>query len=124
MYLTSHIEGRSRIKFLNLIEMLLFLKNTKHIPGLKSFERNDLALTILIKYETDSPFDYVLKNITSRQSEPQLSKADISAYILPLLTSRITKALWLIILFGPTVGFLQFSISSMIVNRYIQARFD
>jgi hypothetical protein len=95
----------------------------KNIPGLKSLEHDDAALTILVKYEPASPFDYVIKNIISKEPELRLSKDDISSYVAPVLTNRITKALWLIAVLGVKVGFLQFSVSSMIVNRYIKARF-
>ena len=123
MYPVSHIEGRTRLKFPNLYEKSLFLENTKSIQGLKSLEHDDAALTVLVKYEPDSPFDYVMKNIVSKELEPQLSKEDISSYVAPVLTNRITKALWLIAVLGAKVGFLQFSVSNMIVNRYIKARF-
>jgi hypothetical protein len=123
VYPVSHIEGRTRLKFPNLYEKGLFLENAKNIPGLKSLKHDDLALTILVKYESASPFDYVIKNIISKEPEPRLSKDDISSYVAPVLTNRITKALWLIAVLGVKVGFLQFSVSSMIVNRYIKARF-
>jgi hypothetical protein len=123
VYPVSHIEGRTRLKFPNLYEKSLFLENAKNIPGLKSLKHDDLALTILVKYESASPFDYVIKNIISKEPEPRLSKDDISSYVAPVLTNRITKALWLIAVLGVKVGFLQFSVSSMIVNRYIKARF-
>ncbi len=123
MYPVSHIEGRTRLKFPNLYEKNLFLENTKNIPGLKSLEYDGAALTVLVKYEPDSPFDYVMKNIISKEPEPRLSKEDISSYVAPVLTNRITKVLWLIAVLGVKVGFLQFSISNMIVNRYIRARF-
>jgi len=123
VYPVSHIEGRTRLKFPNLYEKSLFLENTKSIQGLKSLEHDDAALTVLVKYEPDSPFDYVMKNIVSKELEPQLSKEDISSYVAPVLTNRITKALWLIAVLGAKVGFLQFSVSNMIVNRYIKARF-
>ncbi len=123
MYPVSHIEGRTRLKFSDLYEKDLFLKNTKNISGLKSLEHDDVALTVLVKYEPDSPFNYIMKNIVSKEPEPKLSKDDISSYVAPVLTNRLTKALWLMAVLGPTVGFLQFSISSMMVNRYIKARF-
>jgi hypothetical protein len=123
VYPVSHIEGRTRLKFPNLYEKKLFLENTKNIPGLKSLEHDDAALTVLVKYETDSPFDYVMRNIVSREPEPKLSKEDISSYVTPVLKAPLTKALWLMAVLGVKVGFLQFSISSMIVNRYIKARF-
>ena len=123
MYPVSHIEGRTRLKFPNLYEKKLFLENTKNIPGLENLEHDDAALTVLAKYQPDSPFDYVMKNIVSKEPEPRLTKDDISSYVAPVLKAPLTKALWLILLFGPKVGFLQFSISSMIVNRYIKTRF-
>jgi hypothetical protein len=123
VYPVSHIEGRTRLKFPNLYEKNLFLENTKNIPGLKNLEYDDAALTVLVKYEPDSPFDYIIKNIVSRELEPRLSKDDISSYVAPVLTNRITKALWLMAVLGLKVGFLQFSISTMMVNRYIKARF-
>jgi hypothetical protein len=123
VYPVSHIEGRTRLKFPNLYEKNLFLENTKNIPGLKNLEYDDAALTVLVKYEPDSPFDYIMKNIVSRELEPRLSKDDISSYVAPVLTNRITKALWLMAVLGLKVGFLQFSISTMMVNRYIKARF-
>lgn len=123
MYPVSHIEGRTRLKFPNLYEKNLFLENIKNIPGLKRLEHEDVALTVLVKYDPDSPFDYVIKNIVSREPEQRLSKDDFSSYVAPVLTNRITKALWLIAVLGVKVGFLQFSISSMMVNRYIKARF-
>ncbi|SRR5579875_1676099 len=123
MYPVSHIEGRTRLKFPNLYEKNLFLENIKNISGLKNLEHDGAALTVLVKYEPDSPFDYIMKNIISREPEPRLSKEDISSYVSPILTNRITKALWLVAVLGIKVGFLQFSISTMIVNRYIKARF-
>lgn len=123
MYPVSHIEGRTRLKFPNLYEKSLFLENTKSIPGLKSLEHDDATLTVLVKYEPNSPFDYIMKSIISKELEPQLSKEDISSYVAPLLTNRITKALWLMAVLGAKVGFLQFSVSNMIVNRYIKAKF-
>lgn len=123
MYPISHIEGRTRLKFPNLYEKNLFLENTKNIPGLKSLEHDDVTLTVLVKYEPNSPFDYIMKNIISKEPEQGLSKDDISSYVTPILKSPLTKALWLMTVLGIKVGFLQFSISSMIVNRYIKARF-
>ncbi len=123
MYPISHIEGRTRLKFPNLYEKNLFLENTKNIPGLKSLEHDDATLTVLVKYEPNSPFDYIMKNIVSKEPEQGLSKDDISSYVTPILKSPLTKALWLMTVLGIKVGFLQFSISSMIVNRYIKARF-
>jgi len=123
VYSVSHIEGRTRLKFPNLYEKNLFLENTKNIPGLKSLEHDDATLTVLVKYEPHSPFDYIMKNIVSKEPEPRLSKDDISSYVAPVLKDPLTKALWLMTVLGIKVGFLQFSISSMIVNRYIKARF-
>lgn len=123
MYLVSHIAGRSRLKFTNLTELYLFSDKMKLIPGIESIEPNVTVLTVLIKYEIGSPLDYILQKMVSKPHELKLSKEDVSAYITPLLANPITKALWLIALFGTTVGFLQFSISSMIVNKYIQAKF-
>ncbi len=123
MYPVFHIEGRTRLRFSDLYEKGLFLKNTKNISGLKSLEHDDAALTVLVKYEPDSSFNYIMKNIVFKEPEAKLSKDDISSYVAPVLTNRLTKALWLMTVLGPTVGFLQFSISSMMVNRYIKARF-
>jgi len=123
VYLVSHIEGRTRLKFPNLYEKNLFLENTRNIPGLKSLEHDDATLTVLVKYEPNSPFDYIMKNIVTKEPEQGLSKDDISSYVAPVLKDPLTKALWLMTVLGIKVGFLQFSISSMIVNRYIKARF-
>jgi hypothetical protein len=122
-YLVSHIEGRTRLSFPNLYEKEDFIKNVKNIPGLKELGSNGKTLTVLVKYEPESPFGYVIKQIISKPPKPKISKEDISSYLAPVLKEPMTKALWLIFIFGPKVGFLQFSISSMIVNRYIKARF-
>jgi hypothetical protein len=95
----------------------------KNISGLKNLEHNGDSLTVLVKYEPGSPFGYILKNIISKEPESKLTNYDISHYVAPLLKNHLTKALWLIVVLGPTVGFLQFSISTMMVNRYIRAKF-
>jgi hypothetical protein len=123
VYLVSHIEGRTRLKFSDLYEKESFIKNVKDIAGLKKLEGNGNTLTVLARYEPGSPFDYVIKKIISKEPEPEIKKDDISSYVAPVIKEPMTKALWLIFIFGPKVGFLQFSISSMIVNRYIKARF-
>ncbi len=122
-HLVSHIEGRTRLSFPNLYEKESFIKNVKNIQGLKELDSNGKTLTVLVKYEPDSPLGYIIKQIISKELKPRISKEDISSYLAPVLKEPITKALWLIFIFGPKVGFLQFSISSMIVNRYIKARF-
>jgi hypothetical protein len=121
--LVSHIEGRTRLKFSDLYEKNTFIENMKKVSGLKDLESNGNALTVLLKYAPDSPFGYVIKQIISKEPEPKLSKDDISSYVAPLLTDPVTKALWLMAVLGSKVGFLQFGISSMIVNRYIKAKF-
>ena len=121
--LVSHIEGRTRLKFSDLYEKNTFIENMKKVSGLKDLESNGNALTVLLKYAPDSPFGYVIKQIISKEPEPKLSKDDISSYVAPLLTDSVTKALWLMAVLGSKVGFLQFGISSMIVNRYIKAKF-
>jgi hypothetical protein len=95
----------------------------KNISGLKDLESNGNTLTVLVKYEPDSPFGYVIKNMILKDPEPRVSKNDISSYVAPLLTDPLTKALWLMAVLGTKVGFVQFGISSMIVNRYIKAKF-
>lgn len=122
-HLVSHIEGRTRLSFPNLYEKEAFIKNVKNIPGLKELGSNGKTLNVLVKYEPDSPCGYIIKQIISEPPRPKISKEDISSYVSPLLKEPMTKALWLIFIFGPKVGFLQFSISVMIVNRYIKARF-
>ncbi len=123
IYLVSHIEGRTRLQFSNLYEKNSFVENMKNISGLKQLESNGNALTVLVKYEPESPFGYVVKSLISKYPEPKLSKDDISSYVSPLLADPITKALWLMAVLGSKVGFLQFGISSMIVNKYIKAKF-
>ncbi|HSE83063.1 MAG TPA: hypothetical protein VLB01_00780 [Thermodesulfobacteriota bacterium] len=121
--LVSHIEGRTRLSFPNLYEKESFIKNVKNMPGVNQLESNGKTLNVLVKYEPDSPCGYLIKQIISKPPKPKISKEDISSYVAPVLKEPMTKALWLIFIFGPKVGFLQFSISSMIVNRYIKARF-
>ncbi len=121
--LVSHIEGRTRLKFENLYEKNLFLENMKNISGLKNLEYNGESSTVLVKYEPNSQIDYIIKNIISKEPEPKLMNYDISHYVTPLLKSPLTKALWLMAVLGPKVGFMQFGISVMIVNRYIRAKF-
>lgn len=121
--LVSHIEGRTRLGFPNLFEKESFVKNTKDIAGLKRLESNGKTLTVLATYEPGSQFEYIIDKIISKPPKPKFSKEDVSSYVSPLLKDPITKALWLIFIFGPKVGFLQFSISSMIVNKYIKAKF-
>jgi hypothetical protein len=121
--LVSHIEGRTRLKFPDLYEKNLFLENIKSISGVKNVEHNGESLTVLVKYEPNSQIDYIIKNIISREPEPRLRNYDISHYVTPLLKSPLTKALWLMAILGYKVGFLQFAISTMIVNRYIRAKF-
>jgi hypothetical protein len=123
MYLVSHIEGRTRLKFSDLHEKNSFIKNMRNISGLKELESNGNTLTVLVKYAPDSPFGYIIGNMISKEPEPKLSKDDISSYVAPLLTNPITKAVWLMGVLGAKVGFLQFGISSMIVNKYIKAKF-
>jgi len=121
--LVSHIEGRTRLRFSNLYEKNSFVENMKNIAGLKQLESNGNVLTVLVKYEPGSPFGYIVKNLISKEPEPKLSKDDISSYVSPLLADPITKSLWLMAVLGTKVGFLQFGISSMIVNKYIKAKF-
>jgi hypothetical protein len=121
--LVSHIEGRTRLKFSNLYEKNTFIDNMKNVSGLKHLESNGNTLTVLVKYDPDSPFGYIIRQIISKEPEPKLSKDDISSYVAPLLTDPLTKAFWLMAVLGTKVGFLQFGISSMIVNRYIKAKF-
>ena len=121
--LVSHIEGRTRLKFSNLYEKNTFIENMKNVSGLKDLESNGNTLTVLVEYAPDSPFGYVIRQIISKDTEPKLSKDDISSYVAPILADPVTKALWLMAVLGTKVGFLQFGISSMIVNRYIKAKF-
>ncbi|MGH7802465.1 MAG: hypothetical protein ACREOW_17890 [Thermodesulfobacteriota bacterium] len=121
--LVSHIEGRTRLKFQDLYEKNLFLENIKNISGLQKLEHNGEALTVLVKYEPNSQIDYIIKNMISKEPETKLANYDVSHYVTPLLKSPLTKALWLIAILGYKVGFLQFAISTMIVNRYIRAKF-
>jgi hypothetical protein len=119
----SHIEGRTRLRFSDLYEKNTFIENMKNVPGLKHLESNGNSLTVLVKYAPDSPFGYITRQIISKEPEPKLTKGDISSYITPLLTDPVTKAFWLMAVLGTKVGFIQFGISSMIVNRYIKAKF-
>jgi hypothetical protein len=125
VYLESHIEGRTRLKFPNLYEKESFIDNVKDIKGLKKLDasKNNKSLTVLVEYEPSSQFHYILRNIVSREPARRFTKNDLSSYVSPVLSNPIAKAAWLILVLGPTVGFLQFSISAMIVNRYIKAKF-
>jgi hypothetical protein len=121
--LVSHIEGRTRFKFENLYEKNLFVENIRNISGIKNLEHNGELLSVLVKYEPNSQIDYIIKNIISKETEPRLANYDISHYVTPLLKSHLTKALWLMAVLGTKVGFMQFAISTMIVNRYIRIKF-
>jgi hypothetical protein len=125
IYLVSHIEGRARLKFPNIYEKESFIKNVKEIKGLNKIDisSNSKRMTALVEYDPRSPFHYILKNLVSDEPKLRVTRNDISSYVSPVLTNPIAKAIWLILVLGPTVGFLQFSISAMIVNRYIKAKF-
>ena len=125
VYKVSHIEGRTRLKFPDIYEKESFIINVKDIKGLKRLgtNGNSLSLTVLVEYEPRTPFDYVLKNMMKEEAKPLVSRHDISSYVSPVLTNPLAKALWLVTVLGPSVGILQFGISSMIVNRYIKAKF-
>lgn len=125
VYKLSHIEGRTRLKFPDIYEKESFINNIKDIKGLKRLETkgNSRSLTVLVEYEPRTPFDYILKNMMKEEPKPLVSRHDISSYVSPVLTNPLTKALWLVVVLGPSVGILQFGISAMIVNRYIKARF-
>lgn len=125
VYLESHIEGRTRVKFPNLYEKESFINNVRDIKGLKNLDasKNHKSLTVLVEYEPSSQFHYILRNMVSKEPMPRFARNDLSSYVSPVLTNPIAKAIWLILVLGPPVGFIQFSISSMIVNRYIKAKF-
>ncbi len=125
VYLESHIEGRTRLKFPNLYEKESFISNISEIKGLKRLDasKNNKSLTVLVEYEPSSQFHYILRNMVSKEPASRFTRNDLSSYVSPVLSNPIAKAIWLILVLGPTVGFLQFSISAMIVNRYIKAKF-
>lgn len=125
VHLESHIEGRTRLKFPNLYEKESFIDNVKDIKGLTKLDasKNSKSLTVLVEYEPSSQFHYILRNIVSEEPVRAFTRNDLSSYVSPVLTNPIAKAVWLMLVLGPTVGFLQFSISTRIVNRYIKAKF-
>lgn len=125
VHVESHIEGRTRLKFPNLYEKESFINNVKDIKGLKNLDasKNNKNLTVLVEYEPSSQFHYVLRNMVSKEPTVRFTRSDLSSYVSPVLSNPIAKAIWLMLVLGPTVGFLQFSISAMIVNRYIKGKF-
>jgi hypothetical protein len=125
VYLQSHIKGRTRLKFSNLYEKESFIDNVNEIKGLKKLDasKNSKSLTVLVEYEPSSQFHYILRHMVSEEPAPRFSRNDLSSYVSPVLANPVAKVIWLMLVLGPTVGFLQFSISAMIVNRYIKAKF-
>ncbi|MGQ0793309.1 MAG: hypothetical protein ACT4NX_04385 [Deltaproteobacteria bacterium] len=123
VYPVSHIDGRTRLKFSNLYEKEAFIKNMQSVPGLLEVDSSGNSLTALVKYETPSPFAYVIDKIISKEPEPMATRDDISSFIAPLIADPAAKAFWLMTVLGPKVGFLEWGISSMIVNRFIKAQF-
>jgi hypothetical protein len=123
MKIVSRTDSRVRIKFDNEFEKISFLKNMKEIPGIKELKERK-ALSVIINYEPNSPFEYILKNLKETKEEPKAGKDEIYHYGNVVLTHPVAKALWTMTWLGAKRGFLTFAICSMGVNRYLKAKFE
>jgi hypothetical protein len=120
MYLLSHIKGRCRLRFPNLYEKNEFIRHIGETTGIREIETKERGLTALVLYEPGSPTEYWIKQAIKWEPPPRVSREDVSFYVNSLITNPFVKLLWLMAVLSPKVGFLQFAISTQIVNRYIK----
>ncbi|MEM4409867.1 MAG: hypothetical protein QXI19_14105 [Candidatus Caldarchaeum sp.] len=120
MYLLSHITGRCRLRFTDLYKKNEFIRNLGETKGIKRIETKEGSLTVLVLYEPGSPVEYWIKQVIRKEPPPRASREDISFYVDSLITNPFVKLLWLMAVLSPKRGFLQFAISTQIVNRYIK----
>ena len=121
---TLNIEGKVRLKFDDPGEKSVYLDLLQGSEGVKRIStRSRQSNSLLLEYEPGSELHKTLNKLLDQQEPEPLSRNDVFSYISPLLKNPMTKVVWLMLIYGVKPGFLQFCISSMLVNKYLRAKF-
>lgn len=124
MRLVSHIEGRARFKFDNLLEKREFIGHMSRIEGAKSLDYKEHTDSVLIHYKPKSTMAFVISQMAvgTQENTPKLDRNDLYFYTVPLIKHPVAKAAWSALVLGVPKGILMFAICSMGVHRYLDAK--